>query len=174
MTIQTAVLIETLVRTRRGRSLGELQHFQHPGPRGGRHRGGGRAGLRLEGRDPGRVLVVHEKGADLAGRQRPEPDRGRRRRRHPAHPPRLPRSEEEYAGDPGRRRARTTRNSKSSTSPAEGDSGHQADPSALAPGRKADMGGRQRGDHHRRAPTLPHAKGEGKLLVPAINVNDSA
>ncbi len=64
MTVQTAVLIETLVA-----------HFLHPGPRGrgGRGRPGrdpagpaGGAGVRLEGRDAERVLVVHGPGAHLA------------------------------------------------------------------------------------------------------------
>ena len=39
MTIQTAVLIETLVGSGRERSLGELQHFLHAGSCGGGHRG---------------------------------------------------------------------------------------------------------------------------------------
>ena len=40
MTIQTAVLIETLVRSRRRGALGIVQHLLHPGPRrrGGRRR----------------------------------------------------------------------------------------------------------------------------------------
>jgi hypothetical protein len=55
--------------------VGELQHLLHPGP-GGRRRGGGsprhagqpagRPGLRLEGRDPGGVLVVHRRSAGVA------------------------------------------------------------------------------------------------------------
>ena len=80
-------------RARRAGPLGELQHLLHPGPRrrGGRGRAGrhpgrpqGHPGLRLEGRDPRGVLVVHRAGADLAGRGRPEHDPRRRRRRHPA------------------------------------------------------------------------------------------
>ena len=43
MTVQTAVLIETLVELGRRRALGLLQHLLHPGPRGGRGgRGSGR------------------------------------------------------------------------------------------------------------------------------------
>ena len=38
MTIQTAVLIETLVDARRRGALGLLQHLLHPGPRGRRRR----------------------------------------------------------------------------------------------------------------------------------------
>ncbi len=76
MTIQTAVLIETLVDARRRGALGLVQHLLHPGPRGRRRRRraerhrrrpAGRAGLRLEGRDAGGVLVVHPADPDLAG-----------------------------------------------------------------------------------------------------------
>ncbi|CAK7288748.1 hypothetical protein SGPA1_90060 [Streptomyces misionensis JCM 4497] len=77
-------------RARRQGPLGFLQHLLHPGPRGRRHRRrprrharqpARRPGLRLEGRDPGGVLVVHRAGADLAGQphRRPEHDPGRRR-----------------------------------------------------------------------------------------------
>ena len=80
MTIQTAVLIETLDRARRRRALGVVQHLLDPGSR--RRRGGrrparnrrhagepeGHAGVRVEGRDARGVLVVHERGADVAGR----------------------------------------------------------------------------------------------------------
>ena len=51
MTIQTAVLIETLDGARRRGHLDELQHLLDAGPRGGRDRRGGRPRLRLEGRD---------------------------------------------------------------------------------------------------------------------------
>ena len=77
MTIQTAVLIETLVGARRGGPLGVVQHLLHPGPcRGGdrrrpeRHPRGPAGGprLRLEGRDARGVLVVHRAGARVGGR----------------------------------------------------------------------------------------------------------
>ena len=51
MTIQTAVLIETLVDLGAIRALGKLQHLLHAGSRRRRHRRRRRAGLRLEGRD---------------------------------------------------------------------------------------------------------------------------
>ena len=72
MTIQTAVLIETLVALGAEVRWGQLQHLLHPGPRGRRGRGrpdgtpdgpAGRAGVRLEGRDARGVLVVHRPGA---------------------------------------------------------------------------------------------------------------
>ena len=95
MTVQTAVLIETLVALGAEVRWASLQHLLHPGPRRGRHRRRpgrhprrppGRPGLRLEGRDARGVLVVHR--ADPApgrdGTSRPEHDPRRRRRRHAA------------------------------------------------------------------------------------------
>ena len=63
MTIQTAVLIETLVDLGAQCSLGELQHFLDAGSRRRRDREGRHAGLRVEGRDARRILVVHPPGA---------------------------------------------------------------------------------------------------------------
>ena len=66
----------------RGRALGELQHLLDAGPCGGGDCGGGRAGVCLEGRDAGGVLVVHERGAELPRRQGgPRTAAGDRRRR---------------------------------------------------------------------------------------------
>ena len=59
MTIETAVLIETLVDTRRVGALGELQYFFDAGPRRRRDRQGRHSGLRLEGRDAGGILGLH-------------------------------------------------------------------------------------------------------------------
>ena len=53
MTIQTAVLIESL------KALGFLQHLLDAGPRRRRHRRHRHAGVRLQGRDAGRVLGLH-------------------------------------------------------------------------------------------------------------------
>ncbi len=72
MTIQTAVLIETLVAARRRGHVDELQHLLDAGPRGGRDRGGRHPGLRVEGRDPRGVRLVHRAAAlRLQGRQGP-------------------------------------------------------------------------------------------------------
>ena len=93
MTIQTAVLIETLVALGAEVRWASLQHLLHAGPRRrrDRRRPDGRRdrrapGLRLEGRDARGVLVVHRAGAHLAGRRGPEHDPRRRRRRHAARP----------------------------------------------------------------------------------------
>ena len=80
-------------RARRRRALGVVQHLLDAGPRrrGGRRRPSGdrrhgagpegHPGVRVEGRDARRVLVVHGGSAGVAGRQRPDADRRRRRRR---------------------------------------------------------------------------------------------
>ena len=89
MTIQTAVLIETLVAPRCRSAVGVVQHLLHAGSRGRRDRGRSRrharrparrSRVRVEGRDARGVLVVHRAGAALA-RRRPEHDPRRRRRR---------------------------------------------------------------------------------------------
>ena len=70
MTIQTAVLIETLVGARRRRALGELQYFLHAGPRRRGDRQDRRAGLRLEGRDARGILGLHLEGHRQSPRAR--------------------------------------------------------------------------------------------------------
>ena len=59
MTIQTAVLIETLKALGRRGPLGLVQHLLDPGPRRRRHRRRRHARLRLQGRVARRVLGVH-------------------------------------------------------------------------------------------------------------------
>ena len=61
MTVQTAVLIETLDRAGRRGALGQLQHLLHPGPRG-RRRGGRPGG---HGAEPRGVPVFAWKGETL-------------------------------------------------------------------------------------------------------------
>src|SRR6201989_1645673 len=86
MTIQTAVLIETLVALGAevrwaSCNIFSTQDHAAAGTAARRHRG-----LRLEWRDARGVLVVHRAGAHLAGRRWPEHDPRRRRRRHAARP----------------------------------------------------------------------------------------
>ena len=92
MTVQTAVLIETLTALGarvRWASCNIFSTQDHAaaavavGPDGHRRRPQGRARVRLEGRDARGVLVVHRAGAAVAGRGRPQHDPRRRRRRHP-------------------------------------------------------------------------------------------
>ena len=59
MTIQTAVLIETLEGARRRRALGLVQHLFDPGPRRRRGRRRRHAGLRRQGRDAEGLLGLH-------------------------------------------------------------------------------------------------------------------
>ena len=62
MTIQTAVLIETLVDLGADVRWASLQHLLHPGPRRRRDRRDRHAGVRLEGRDARRILGLHARG----------------------------------------------------------------------------------------------------------------
>ena len=113
MTIQTAVLIETLDCSRRRGPLVLVQHLLDPGPRRRGDRRGRHPGLRLEGRDARGVLVVHRAGAHVAGRRGPEHDPRRRRRRHAARP--QGRRVREGRRGAGSRRPPTTTSSGSSS-----------------------------------------------------------
>ena len=159
MTVQTAVLIETLVAPRRRGALGVVQHLLHPGPRRRRHRRRRRPGVRLEGRDPRGVLVVHRGRPALAGRRRAQHDPRRRRRRHPAGP----------SGRRVRARRHGPRARPRGLRGVRPDPGHpQPHPSrgrqAVDPDRRGDQG-RHRGDHHRRPPPLPAPRG-GHAALP--------
>ena len=68
----------------RRRALGLVQHLLDPGPRRRRHRRRRHAGVRHQGRDPGRVLGIRPPDLRMGRRRLPEPDPRRRRRRHPA------------------------------------------------------------------------------------------
>ena len=59
MTIQTAVLIETLLELGSGGYLEQLQYFFHPGSCGGGHRCDRYSSFCLEGDDGGRVRLVY-------------------------------------------------------------------------------------------------------------------
>ncbi len=59
MTVQTAVLIETLKASGCRHPLGFLQHLFNPGSCGGGHRRLGHSGFCLQGRDPEGILAVH-------------------------------------------------------------------------------------------------------------------
>jgi hypothetical protein len=59
MTIQTAVLVETLASPRRQRALGFVQHLQHARPRRRGAGGAWHAGVCAQGRNTHRVLGFH-------------------------------------------------------------------------------------------------------------------
>ena len=122
MTIQTAVLIETLTRAGRRGALGVVQHLLDPGPRGGR--GGGRARrarprtrrafpvFAWKGETLEEYWDLTERALDFGDGRGPDADRGRRRRRDAAHPqgPRV-REGGQGARSPRRPTARSSRSS---------------------------------------------------------------
>ncbi len=105
MTIQTAVLIETLQALGRRRALGELQHLFDAGPRsrGDRRQGHGR--VRRQGRVARRLLGLHASHLRVARCGLLQHDPRRRRRRDAAVAPRQ-QGREGRIGDrpPGKRR----------------------------------------------------------------------
>ncbi len=181
MTVQTAVLIETLDRARSRGAVVQLQHLLHAGLR--RRRGGGRprrhargaarrAGVRVEGGDAGGVLVVHRPGAAVArrgrnvGDGRPQHDPRRRRRRDAVRCTRAP----------------STRPPAPCPDPAGGEAGRgsifrgvpgdplaaaalaRRGPAAVDADRRRHQR-RHRGDDHRRAPAV-RDDGGGHPAVP--------
>ena len=148
--------------------LGQLQHLLDPGPRCRRRRRRarrhgrrpqGRAGLRLEGRDARGVLVVHRAGPAVAGRGWPQHDPRRRWRRHAAGPQGRGVREGRRGAGPldGRLRGVPVR-----PGPARPQPGGRCP--ALDLHRQRHQG-RDRGDHHRRAPSGGHGQ-EGRAALP--------
>ncbi|CAA9320562.1 MAG: Adenosylhomocysteinase, partial [uncultured Gemmatimonadaceae bacterium] len=145
-------------RPRRRRALGVVQHLLDPGPRGRRggrgahrHRRAPRRdpGVRLEGGDARGVLVVHRAGADVARRHGPEHAARRRRRRDAPHP--QGRRVREDRGHPAvQPRAGRRGVGRDPRHPAHD---HRRRRAALDARRRRDQG-RERGDHHRRAPPV--------------------
>ena len=168
MTVQTAVLIETLTALGRPGALGQLQHLLDPGPRRrGRGRGSGRdrrqpqgrSRVRLEGRDARGVLVVHRAGTALAGRGRAQPDPRRWWRRHPARP------QGRRVREGGRRtRSVDRRDRRVRVRPGPPGAKPGRGPAAVDLHRQRDPG-RDRGDHDRRAPPLRNAEA-GRAALP--------
>ena len=162
MTIQTAVLIETLVELGaevRWASCNIFSTQDHAaaavvvGPHGTRRRPAGRAGVRLEGRDARGVLVVHRADDDVARRATAaEHDPRRRRRRHAA-------AAQGRRVREGRRGARPDRR----VEPRAGDRARPA--AAVAEDRPDEVDahggvdqGRHRGDHDRRQAAVQDAR----------------
>ncbi len=71
MTIQTAVLIETLKHLGAGCPLVLVQHLLDAGPRRRRHRRRRYPGVRGEGRDTGGILALCEAHPGMGRRRRP-------------------------------------------------------------------------------------------------------
>ena len=168
MTIQTAVLIETLVALGAEVRWCSCNIFSTQDHAAAAVAEAGHPRLRLEGRDARGVLVVHRAGADLAGRRGPEHDPRRRRRRHAARPQ-------------GRRVRGRRRRAGSVDGRDRGVQGHprarsqrslERGPAALdhAPPRASRASPRRRRPASTASTSSPR---DGKLLFPAINVNDS-
>ncbi len=177
MTIQTAVLIETLVELGADRALGFVQHLLDPGPR--RRRGGGGPERHIA-RSPQGMPVFAFKGEtleeywdftsralDFGDGPRADADRRRRRRRHPADPQGLRVRER-------RRRPRPVETADSEEFAivlALLGRIRKEDPSAGTASRPTIGGVSEEtttGVHR-----LYEMARDGKLLFPAINVNDS-
>ncbi len=172
MTIQTAVLIETLVDLGadvRWVSCNIFSTQDHAAAAVvvGRPESGGTPGqpkgtpvFAWKGESLDEYLVVHERGADVAGWQRPDPDRGRRRRRHaPAAQGRGVR--EGRQGARLRCRQGAGRVGRDPRTPAQGAEG---EPDAMDEGCRRDAR-RQRGDDDRRASPLSD-DGERRAPLP--------
>ena len=175
MTVQTAVLIETLVSLGadvRWVSCNIFSTQDHAaaavvvGPHGTAGGAAGRAGVRLEGRDARRVLVGHRAAVQVPRRvgrdRRPEHDPGRRRRRHAARAQGR-RVREDRRGAHGRRR-RPVGLRGVPGHPRHPPSRPRRGPAAVDP-RGERHPRRHRGDHHRRPPALPAGRA-GSAAVP--------
>ena len=172
MTVQTAVLIETLVDLGadvRWVSCNIFSTQDHAAAavvgrpaRGRRHRRRpqGRPGLRLEGRDARGVLVVHQARRWSGPTAGPGPDRRRRRRRHAARP----QGRRVREGRQGARRSTPTASPRSGASSSRPCAASW--PTTPAAGRRspASVAGVTRGDHHRRASALPDGEGRHAAL----------
>ncbi len=167
MTIETAVLIETLVDARRVGALGLVQHLLDAGPRRRRDRQDRHAGLRVEGRDARGILGLHA------------------RCRHASRATKVPQLVVDDGGD-------VTLLIHKGYELEDGDTwvdtavveprraGHQEPAQARREGTPGllDDGRRRTGkaSPKRRRPACiasTRCSRAGKLLVPAINVNDS-
>ena len=169
MTIQTAMLIRTLYELGADIRWASCNIFLHPRttpPRPLPNLGHGQ-GVRLEGRNPGRLLVVHRDGPDLARRLRPRPHRGTTAATPPCSFTRA---------WPPRTNPRAARND----APASKEEGIIMERVALSltndPYRWHRVAAAVRGVSEETTTgvhRLYQMEKEGKLLFPAINVNDS-
>ena len=181
MTIQTAVLIETLaelgadVRWVSCNIFSTQDHAAAAVVVGRPETGGtvgepeGHSGVRVEGRDARRILVVHDRSARVAGRHRPDADRRRRRRRDAVRA---------QGASSSRRPARCRRSTRTSEpeewgvilelAAATSCEEHPARWTKIAKGIRGVSEETTTGVHR-----LYEMKKKGTLLFPAINVNDS-
>ena len=168
MTIQTAVLIETLVALGAEVRWASCNIFSTQDHAAAAIAEAGIPVFAWKGETLEEYWWCTEQALDVAGRRRPEHDPRRRRRRHAARPPgRRVRGGRRGAGslDGRQRRAPDHPRRTLSASLAE-------DPQTLdAHGRRASRASPRRRRPASTASTSSHRP--GKLLFPAINVNDS-
>ena len=149
---------------RRRGPLGLLQHLFDPGPRRRGDRRHRHAGLRRQGREPQRVLGLYPSHLRMGRRRLAQHDPRRRRRRHAAPPSRHAGGDQRVGRRPSDQRGRGGAVRRD-----------QGAPQAM-PGWYSTVAGNIRGvteetttGVHR----LYQMAKEGRLLFPAINVNDS-
>ena len=167
MTIQTAVLIETLVALGAEVRWASCNIFSTQDHAAAAIAAAGVPVFAWKGESPRRVLVVHPAGADLARPQRPDDDPRRRRRRdHARAARRRVRSGRQRARIRPRRSPRSSRSSCaccSARSPTIPSAGPAAAADILGVSEETTTG------VHR----LYDLQAKGKLRFPAINVNDA-
>ncbi len=148
MTIQTAVLVETLQALGAKVRWASCNIFSHAGPRRRRAGGAGHAGVRLQGRVADRLLGLHPPHLRIRRqgrrRRRPEHDPRRRRRRHAADAPGQARREGCVAARSADQRGRDLPVRRHQGQAGRGR--HLVQPQERADHR------RDRRNHHRRAP----------------------
>ena len=167
MTIQTAVLIETLVALGAEVRWASCNIFSTQDHAAAAIAEAGIPVFAWKGETLEEYWWCTEQALNWPDGDGPEHDPRRRRRRHAARP-------QGRRVREGRRRCRTR---PRPTTRSAGSSSRRSSASlAEDPQRWTRVGrqhqGRHRGDHDRRAPALPVAE-QGELLFPAINVNDS-
>jgi len=166
MTIQTAVLIETLVEARRAGALGVVQHLLHPGSRRLRHCAAGVPVFAWKRRDPGRYWWCTEQALTWPDGKGPNMILDDVANPHHADPQRHGVREGGKVPEP---KPTPTRSGRCSSACAR-----RASPPIRRNGpRSARPCARDRGDHHRRCHRLYQMQERGELLWPAMNVNDS-
>ena len=142
-------------------ALGLVQHLLHAGPCRRRAGGRGHAGVRLQGRDAGRLLGLHAPHLRVRrqgrGRRRPEHDPRRRRRCHAADAPGPARREGRVAAGQAEQRGRDL--------PVRGHQGQAGGRRDLVHAQERADHRRDRRDHHRRAPPEGDV-GQGHADVP--------
>ena len=151
MTIETAILIETLVELGASVRWASCNIFSTQDHAAAADCRGRHPGLRAQGRIARGILGFHARRAHASGQQRSATHRGRRRRRHPAHPQGLRTRKWRQLGQHAQRQPRSRRHQDPAQARGEGT------PRFLAHGREG-LERRFRRNHHRRPSPVPDAR----------------